>query len=63
MDKVQGSPHWGLQSHVDIMVEFTAFGKGKDCRGHASVRVPGVLHTNVGHSKFVYRKFKKIHMI
>ena len=28
--------------------------------GHASVRHPGVLHTNVGHSKFGYRTFKKI---
>ena len=25
--------------------------------GHASVRLPGVQQTNVGHSKFGYRKF------
>ena len=30
-----------------------------DYRGHASVRLPGVLHTNVGHSKFGYRMLKK----
>ena len=24
---------------------------------HASVTLPGVLHTNVGHSKFGYRTF------
>ena len=27
--------------------------------GHAYVRLPGVLHTNVEHSKFGYRTFKK----
>ena len=26
-------------------------------KDHASVRLPGVLHTNVGHSKFGYRTF------
>ena len=26
-------------------------------RGHATVRLPGVLHTNIGHSKFGYRTF------
>ena len=26
---------------------------------HASVRLPGVLHTNVGHSKFGYRTLTK----
>ena len=26
-------------------------------RDHASVRLPGVLHTNVGQSKFGYRTF------
>ena len=31
----------------------------KTKRGHASVRLPGVLHTNVGHSKFGYSKLKK----
>ena len=28
----------------------------KTKRGHASVRLPGMLHMNVGHSKFGYRK-------